>query len=66
MDRQILNQKVRQRISVTKTYTLYFLRIGILDHVLSEENKNHHGLFSLLRFFDKPFDGIIDDPFLTL
>ena len=65
-DRQLLHQKVRQRISVMKTNTLYlcFQRIGILIHVLSLFK--HHCLFSLLRFFDELFDVIIDDPFLTL
>ena len=30
-DRHLLRQKVRQRISVIKTITLYVQRIGILD-----------------------------------
>ena len=34
-DRQLLHQKVRQRISVMKTNTLCLQRIGILSHIFS-------------------------------
>ena len=48
-DRQLLHQKVCQRISV-----------------FSWRQQKHQCLFSTLRFFDKLFDVIIDDPFLIL
>ena len=53
MDRHLLRQKVLQRI-------------GILVHVFSGRHQKHQCLLSLLRFFDKLFDVINDDLFLTL
>ena len=65
-DRHSLGQKVHQRISVIKTNTIGFERIGILIHVLSWRQQKHQSFFSLLRFFEELFDEIIDDPFLML
>ena len=41
----------------------YFQRIGIFIHILSWRQQKHQCLFLLLRFFDKLFDAINDDPF---
>ena len=55
-----------KNLSNENIHTLGFQRIGILDHVLSWRQQNYHCLFSLLRFFDKLFEEIIDDLFFTL
>ena len=44
MDCQLLRKKVRKRISVMKTNTLCFQRIGILIHVLSRRQQKHQCL----------------------
>ena len=56
MDRQLLCQKVRQRISVMKTFLLSSRQKG--------ELKCHFS--AITEIFDELFDVIIDDPFLTL
>ena len=54
-DRHLLRKKVRQRISVMKTNTLYVSReLAFQFTVCLEDNKNTGVLgFSLLRFFDE-------------
>ena len=58
-DRQLLRQKVRQRISVIPE-NWHFNSCFVLKTTKTPE------VFSLLRFFDGLFDVIIDNPFLTL
>ena len=60
-DHHLLRQKVRQRISVIPENWHFNSRF-----VLKTAKTPVQCLFSLLRFFDKLFDVIIDDPFLTL
>ena len=64
MDRQLLRQKVRQKISVIKTNTCVFV-VFKTKHELKRQNKPFF-LFPLLRIFDRIFDVIIDDPYLML
>ena len=66
MDRQLLHQKVRQRISVMKTNTGVFAVFKTKRELKCQFSENIVCLFSLLRFFDERFDAIIDDPFLML
>ena len=66
MDRHLLCQKVRQRISVMKTNTGVFVVFKTKRELKCQFSGNIVCLFSLLRFFDELFDGIIDDPILTL
>ena len=56
MDCHLLRQKVRQRTSVEKTNTA---------NTTQNMNQNANSL-ELLRFFDKLFDAINDNPFLML
>ena len=62
-DPQLLHQKVRQRISVMKTNNGVFV-VFKAKHEL--ECRFSGNTSPLLRFFDKLFDIILDDPFLTL
>ena len=65
-DHQLLRLKVSQRISVTKANTGVFVVFKTKRELKCQFSENIVCLFSLLRFFDKLFDVIIDDPFLTL
>ena len=65
-DRLLLCQKVCQRISVMKTNTGVFVVFKTNGELKCQFSGNIVCLFSLLRFFEKLFDVIIDDPFLTL
>ena len=66
-DRQLLRQKVRQRISVLKTNTGVFVVFKTKWELKCQFSGNIRVcLFSLQRFFDELFDVIIDDAFLTL
>ena len=64
MDRQLLHQNVRQKVSVIKTNTCdditKIVHFGILINVLSWRQQKHKCLFWLLRLFDKLSDVIID------
>ena len=66
MDRQLLRQKVRQKISAIKTNTCdditKIFHFGIIIHVLSWRQLKHKCLFWLMRFSDELFDVIINDP----
>ena len=70
MDRQSLHQNVHQKISVIKINTYgdikQIARFGILIYVFSWSQQKNKCLLWLLRFPDKLFDVIDDDPFLTL
>ena len=61
-DRHLLCQKVRQRISVMKTNTGVFVVFKTKRQLKCQFSGNRVCLNS----FDKPFDIINDDPFLTL
>ena len=62
-DRQILRQKNCQRISVTKTNNDVFVVFKTKHELKCQFSGNTS---PLLIFFDKLFDVIIDDLFLTL
>ena len=62
-DRQLLRQKVRQRILVMKTNNCVFV-VFKTKHELKRQFSGNTS--PLLRFFDKLLDIIFDDPFLTL
>ena len=63
MDRQILRQKVHQRISVMKTNNGVFVVFKTKHELKCQFSGNTS---PLLRFFDELFDVIFDDSFLTL
>ena len=62
-DRQLLRQRVRQRISVMKTNNVVFVVFKTKHELKCQFSGNTS---PLLRFFDKLFDVIIEDPFLML
>ena len=66
MDHQSLRQKVCQRISVMKTNNGVYVVFKAQRDLKCQFSGNRVCMFSLLRFFDKLFDIIIDDPILTL
>ena len=63
MDRHLLRQKVRQRISVMKANNGVFVVFKIKHELKCQFSGNTS---PLLRFFDELFDVIFDDPFLTV
>ena len=62
-DRQLLCQKVRQRISVMETNNGVFVVFKTKHELKCQFSGNNS---PLLRFFDELFDVIFDDPFLML
>ena len=63
MDRKLLSQKSQQKISVIKTNAFVFVVIKTKHELKCQFSGNNS---PILRFFDKLFDVIFDDPFLTL
>ena len=61
-DRQILRQKVGQRVLVMKTNNSVFVVFRTKHELKCQFSGNTS---PLLRFFDKLFDVIFDNPFLT-
>ena len=66
MDRQLLRQKICQKISVIETDTFVFVVFKPKCELKWQNGLflwyYHKCLFVLLRFFDQFFDVIIDDP----
>ena len=60
------SKSLSKNLSNENKHTLCFQRIVILIYLLSWRQQKHQCLFSLLRFFDKLFDVINDNAFLTL
>ena len=63
MEHHLLRQKVSQRISVMKTNNDVFVVFKTKHELKCQFSGNTS---PLLRFFDKFFDVIFDDPFSTL